>query len=88
MKKCIEYFPPKIIDMIQDISSTFASPQKASKLRKIMAGDSLTKEKVKGIKSYVKTLCSSFHDCIERIVELKDSIVIFLGQEASKKQNE
>jgi len=75
MKKCIATFPKKYINIITEISSTFSySGVKTAELQEIME-----KKGTKPLKilRYVPTRWTSFFECLERILLVKEHLISY-----------
>jgi len=81
LKHSIQTFPKEIYNIVLQISSHFSnSPQRTSLLKNLMTVASNKAQKVNSILRFVPTRWSSFYNCLERIIEMKEQIKAYFKE--------
>ena len=88
LQSCIDKFPTKYVKMVKQIVSVFSqSPQKTAILKRLIRNDPERRNKIEGMKKYVKNRWTSFQDCLERILQLIEPLRQFFSEEGDSNQS-
>jgi hypothetical protein len=86
LKHSKRHFPQKYLKIVEEISSHFSYPQSTASFKLFLIESQ--KNKVLAIKNYVETRWSSFIECLDRILELKEALEIYFMQEGKSNQKQ
>jgi len=86
LKHSKRHFPQKYLKIVEEISSHFSYPQSTASFKLFLTESQ--KNKVLAIKNYVETRWSSFIECLDRILELKEALETYFMQEGKSNQKQ